>query len=195
VAVAEKFAELASRIRRSTPRLGEVRLVAIDGPGGAGKSTFAQRLSASLDDAPIVATDDFASWQDPLGWWDRLEREVLRPLARGKAARYRAYDWTRRRPGRWRQIPVSEVVILEGVSSSRRAVRDRLSFAIWIETPRDQRLARGLDRDGVVMTDQWQKWMAEEEAHFAKDPAADEADLVVDGSAWPPDPDQYIRIR
>ncbi len=43
-------------------------LVAVDGPGGAGKSTFAERLSLALGGAPVVPTDDFASADAPLGW-------------------------------------------------------------------------------------------------------------------------------
>ena len=39
---------------------GGVRLVAVDGYGGAGKSTFADRLAAALGGAAVVHTDDFA---------------------------------------------------------------------------------------------------------------------------------------
>jgi Tfp pilus assembly pilus retraction ATPase PilT len=49
-------------------RPGPVRLVAVDGPGGSGKSTFAACLSAAANNAPIVHTDDFASWDNPINW-------------------------------------------------------------------------------------------------------------------------------
>ena len=94
-----RYVDLAAEIRSRPARLGKVRLVAIDGPGGAGKTAFAERLSHALGGATIVQTDDFASWDDPLGWWPRLEAEVLEPLARGRIARYRAYDWAARKPG------------------------------------------------------------------------------------------------
>ena len=35
--------------------------MAVDGPGGAGKTTFAGRLVAALVDAPVAHTDDVAS--------------------------------------------------------------------------------------------------------------------------------------
>ena len=38
------------------------KIIAIDGPGGAGKSSFAEQLSQKLGNAPILHTDDFASW-------------------------------------------------------------------------------------------------------------------------------------
>jgi uridine kinase len=178
----EHFADLVDRIRQTQPRLGRVRLVAVDGPGGAGKSVFAERLAAALGDTPIAHTDDFASWENPLRWWEGLEAHVLHPLQQGRLARFRAYDWGAREAGEWREIPPKDVVILEGVSSSRRVVASRLSFAVWIDTPRDLRLARGIERDGAAMRGQWDAWMAEEDAHFEADRARDRADLVVDGT-------------
>ena len=44
------------------------KIIAIDGPGGAGKSSFAEQLSQNLGNAPILHTDDFASWENPLNW-------------------------------------------------------------------------------------------------------------------------------
>jgi uridine kinase len=50
------------------------RVIAIDGPGGSGKSTLAENLSPALGHAPIIHTDDFASWDVPLEWWPRSPR-------------------------------------------------------------------------------------------------------------------------
>jgi predicted Ser/Thr protein kinase len=44
------------------------KIIAIDGPGGAGKSSFAEQLSQQLGNVPIIHTDDFASWENPLNW-------------------------------------------------------------------------------------------------------------------------------
>ena len=191
-----RYASLARTIRRRRPRLGTVRLVAVDGPGGAGKSDFAQRLAVALGGAQIVQTDDFASWEDPLGWWPRVEAEVLGPLSRGRIARYQAYDWSTRKPGPTRLVRPSGVVILEGVSSARAAVTDRLSYAIWVEAPADVRLRRGLQRDGRAARPQWDRWMAEEDAFYAKDPVRDRADLMVDGDpALPHNPEtELVRL-
>jgi uridine kinase len=184
-------------IRRATARCGKVRLVAVYGPGSAGKSVFADRLANVLGDAPIVHTDDFASWDEPIDWWHRLEAEVLGPLERGEPVRYQAYEWLRRRLGEWRELPASEAVVLEGVSSARRAVADRLSLAVWVETPRDLRLARGIARDGEAMRPQWDAWMAEEDAHYALDRTRDRADVIVDGApSLTHDPEtELIRLR
>src|SRR5947209_1873830 len=57
-----------------------VRLVGIDGCGGAGKSTFAERLVRHGDDWPVVHTDDFATHDEPLKWWPRMLADVIEPL-------------------------------------------------------------------------------------------------------------------
>ncbi len=175
------FAALAEDIRRRAPALGDVRLVAIDGPGGAGKSVFARRLSKALDGAPILQTDDFASWDTRHEWWPRLEAEALAPLAAGRVARFERSRWVPEQPIEWREVAPGPVVILEGVTAGRVAVRDRLSYLIWVETPADLRLARGVERDGDAQRGQWVSWMAEEDDFFARDDVRSRANLTVHG--------------
>jgi uridine kinase len=176
------FEELAREIRARPARLGSVRLVAVDGPGGAGKSVFARRLSRALGGAPILETDDFASWDTRHKWWPRLEAEALEPLAAGRTARYERSRWAPTQPVEWRDVAPAEVVILEGVSSGREAVRDRLSYLVWIETPAARRLARGIERDGEAQRSDWELWMREEDEFFGRDDVPSRADLIVDGN-------------
>ena len=50
--------ELATRVKQVA--IGHPRaFVGIDGPGGSGKSTFAERLVAAMGDAYLVRVDDF----------------------------------------------------------------------------------------------------------------------------------------
>jgi uridine kinase len=162
-------------------RPGPVRLVAIDGPGGSGKSTFAQRLSAAAGDAPIVPTDDFASWEDPINWWPRLLDQIITPIVNGDPGRYQRYDWPSNSLAEWHTVPRSPIVILEGVAAGRQEWRHHLSFLIWVETPRAIRLKRGLERDGPSALTNWESWMAEEDDHYRRDPTRELADLVISG--------------
>ena len=72
-------------------------------------------------------------------------------------------------------------VILEGVSASREAFRPFLTYSIWIETPRELRLRRGLERDGEEARAQWEQWMAEEDDYVRREKPQERADLVVPG--------------
>jgi uridine kinase len=155
------------------------RIVAIDGPGGAGKSTLARLLARELD-APIIETDDFASWENPVDWWPELLERALKPLAAGKPASYRPASWG----GEEREqllIEPAPFVILEGVTASRQAFRPFLAYSIWIETPRDLRLKRGLERDGEQARAQWEQWMEEEDRYVERERPADHADCVLNG--------------
>jgi uridine kinase len=186
----DTFAALAAYVRSLPPRLSSVRLVAVDGPSGAGKTSFALRLAKELD-APVVHTDDLLDgWDDQFTFWTRLEELVLGPLRRGATATYRRYLWHR---GEFGGAPVSiepaPVVLLEGVSAARREIRPELSFAVFVSAPSDLRLARALARDGddsVAFRAYLERWRAAEERHFAEDETAAAADLIVDGAAMGP---------
>ena len=156
------------------------RIVAVDGPGGAGKSSFAARLASVLGDCQIIHTDDFASWDNPVDWWPTFLDEVLVPLAAGASATFTPTSWDGL-PKAARTIRAEGVVILEGVTASRAAFRPFLTYAIWIETPRDLRLRRGIERDGEAMRTQWQAWMAAEDRYAEEEHPERHADLVLPG--------------
>ena len=157
------------------------RIIAVDGPGGAGKSSFAAYLARELD-APLVHPDDFATWDNPIEWWPDLIERVLAPLAAGRPSRYTPTTWG----GPKKEEVVVEpggFVVLEGVTASREAFRLYLAYSIWIETPRQLRLRRGLDRDGEDARDDWHRWMAEEDGYVKRERPAHRADAVLPGDA------------
>ena len=158
------------------------KIIAIDGPGGAGKSSFAEQLSQQLGNTPILHTDDFASWENPLNWWPRLLKQVLEPLSHNETARYQRYDWGTKRLAEWHEIQPTRYLLLEGVSSSREAFRPYISFSIWIETPRQERLRRGLERDGKSARPQWEEWMMSEDEYIDREHPEQKADLVINGT-------------
>lgn len=140
-----------------------------------------------MSDWPIIQTDDFASWEDPLDWYERMLEQVLIPLSRNDLARYQRYDWSERRLMDWKQVAPGGTVILEGVSSGREAFRPYLSYVIWVQTPRELRLERGVQRDGEAMREQWLQWMAAEDEYIERERPEQYADLVVSGvSSRPP---------
>ena len=141
------------------------RLVLVDGLGGAGKSVLAAALAGELG-ASVVCGDDFycPSAQRRRGAvegtgasfdWRRLERQVLAPLSRGEAARYQRYGWDEDRLGGWISLPGQDTVVVEGVYLLRAELRNYASVSIWVETPREVRLARGIERDGEAARSRW----------------------------------------
>ncbi|MGW4273740.1 uridine kinase family protein [Streptomyces seoulensis] len=170
---------LAAQLRRLPPSCGPVRLIGVDGHAGSGKSTFAGRLAAALDGAPVLHLDDVASHRELFAWDGRLLAEVIEPLARGAVAHYSPYDWHARRFGTPRALAPAPVILVEGVGAGRRALRPHLARLLWMELPRARSWARGRARDGAEQREFWIGWTAAERRHFAADPSRPFADLLV----------------
>lgn len=177
-----KFSALKSAIANAPRPAGmTTAIIAIDGCGGSGKSTFAARL-AKLLDCSLVHTDDFASWNNALGWHPRMVEQVMRPLLENTTARYQRYDWGTRQLAEWHEVEPQLYAIVEGVSSSRAEFQEFLTYRIYVEADRETRLKRGLDRDGVEALELWRGWMAEEDAYLKRDDPMRHADIVVAGN-------------
>lgn len=167
-------------------RLGPVRLVCVDGPAGSGKSTFAAALVEHLADrgvgAAVLHLDDlYAGWSGLDGdLAPRLSAQVLEPLRRGRAGRYQRYDWPAERFADWVDVPVPQVLVVEGCGAGRRRIAADAVVLVWVEAPATLRLDRGLERDGERMRPQWERWMREEQVHFARERTADRADVRLD---------------
>jgi len=161
-----------------------VRLIGVDGPSGSGKSTLARPLAERLD-APVIEIDDFVSWVDFSGWWPRFEDQVLEPFLSGKDAVYQRRDWAGdefgKGLGEWRTVPWAPIVVIEGVTCTRVAAARHLACRIWVEAPPEERLRRGLARDGHGATHRgrWKTWMEEENVFFSADGTRVRADFIV----------------
>jgi uridine kinase len=128
-----------------------------------------------------VSTDDFiaAPWE----WYDfvRLRSEVLDPLLRDEPARFRRMDWDDGELKELRVVEPGGIVVVEGVAALDRQLRDAYDFMVWIETPFDVCLRRGLERDGDAARPRWEAWRAKEEQYWAEQRPRDVADVVIDG--------------
>ena len=152
-------------------------LVGVDGAGGSGKSTYAATLSDK-----IVPMDDFIT--GPWQWYDfdRLRREVIEPLLRGEPARYQRLDWNDGQLKDSRVVEPGGVVVIEGVGALDRRLRDAYDHRVWVETPREICVRRGLERDGAHALPLWEAWAEKEQRYWDEQRPRDAADLIVDGS-------------
>jgi uridine kinase len=173
--------DLAAAVAASPARLGRSRLVCIDGRAGAGKTTLAGELATAYDgSAAIVHLEDlYEGWSGLPTVADRVRDEVLPPLADGRPASIRRWDWIAGRPGAPLAVPAADAVILEGVGSYARSYDEYVSLVVWVDAPDDVRKTRALDRDGDVFAPYWDRWAADEELVHGREGTRERADLVI----------------
>ncbi|MFD9703041.1 uridine kinase [Lentzea sp. NPDC059081] len=157
----------------------------MDGPSGAGKTTFAEELARTLG-AQLISTDHFATWDDPTtGWWPRLAR-ALEEVKNGRVATYRKTDWSQGFPciaeGDEVTITPQGTIVLEGFSSARKA-NTHLSYRIFVDHGDEKaRLERAVKRDGESQREHFIRWQEYERGWFAVDETRARADYVVTSS-------------
>jgi uridine kinase len=175
-------------LRSLPPSADATKIIGIDGHGGSGKTTLADRLAHTVG-AETIHTDDFASWDNPKEWWPLLIQQVLDPIARGaRTLGYRRSQWWeghQREP--IRDQVVTSVMILEGVGALRREFRPYLCLGMYVTASRDICLERGVARDAAFGTpeairDLWERYFSDEEMYMARDHPELYASIVVDGS-------------
>lgn len=176
--------ELLARVARIADEdTGGTTFIGIDGLGAAGKSTLARDMANAVGGAPVVPVDDF--WEPGVAEWDweRFNAEVAEPLVAARSARYRAWDWDAHAFGGWRRVDPHRLVIVEGVSATRREVQLPWTLTVWVDAPAEVRLRRVRDRDGDSMLSTWlDDWMPSEQAYVERERPMDRVDVIVAGN-------------
>jgi uridine kinase len=156
----------------SEPTCGRTLVVAVDGPAGSGKTTLAATVARAFAARDVVVSvlhmDDFYAGWDGLGpeLEPRLVGQVFEPLSGERPGRWQRYDWNAGAFGTWIDLPVPDVVVLEGCGAGARAYDRYRTLLVWVEAARETRIARGVDRDGEQVLPHWLAWMAREDEHF-----------------------------
>jgi uridine kinase len=172
-------------------------VVGIDGQGGSGKSTLAAEWVTRTRRGVIVEGDDFyrdmpgserAALDATGGYeryfdWERLRAQVLTPARAGDdVLRYQRYDWGSGRLGRWVEMPMPDVVVVEGVYTLRPQLLGLLDVKIYVRTGEDTRMDRQVAR-GENSSDWITRWVAAEDFYVAVCQPWRYADLVIDGES------------
>ena len=169
-------------------------LVAIDGFGGAGKSTLAEHIVSTYGSSQIIHMDDFykpsnkrlqleISKKESGSDYDikRLSDDIIIPIINGMEAKYQRYDWNMDKLAEWHTIEPNGLIIVEGVYSISNQLYNKYDIKIFVECNRELRLKRGLERDGESALDFWEQWMIGEEKYFQEQKPRDRADFTISG--------------
>lgn len=163
-------------------------VIAIDGFGGSGKTTFASALQKHIPSVGIVSVDHFlqpiVEGGDDEFHWERFEQEALNPLRNGGEIRYAPYDWKQKAFQDEIVIDENQHVIVEGVYSTQEKFRDAYAVKIWVDAPDEIRLERGIARDGESMRQMWEDvWLPFQCDYKSKHTPHLLVDIVIDGAA------------
>jgi uridine kinase len=170
-------------VNRAQTRCGTTKVVAVDGPSGAGKTDFAAALAECLPSAQILHMDDlYPGWDGLAQAVTDVHDRVLGPLARGEQATYRRWDWHDDRYAEQISLPATGLLLVEGSGSGAKPGWRFVSALIWLEAGPDERFRRGIERDGDSYLPHWVQWAALEGALFTRDGTRDRADLIIDTS-------------
>ncbi|CAI9406394.1 uridine kinase family protein [Nocardioides sp. T2.26MG-1] len=172
-----------ARLQERAPTLGAGRLLCIDGPSGAGKTTLAeavrtQAAAAGIEHRVIHMDDLYDGW-DGLPRVHEQLATLLPPLAEGRPGGYRRYDWTAGRYAEDVTIDPAPLLVLEGAGSWDPAYAALVTLLVWLDAPAEERLARTIARDGAALEPQLRRWARDELVHLARTGAREHADLAV----------------
>lgn len=166
--------------------LGATRLVCVDGHAGSGKTTLGEALREAASphgSVRLLHMDDmYAGWSGLGDVSERVERDLVAPLREDRPGRYQRYDWRRERFAEWHAVEPVDLLVLEGVGSGALTYDRAITALVWVEAPREIRLARGVARDSEAALPRWLTWMDDEDALFVRERTRERATVVVDGT-------------
>ena len=149
-------------------------LYAIDGPAGAGKTTFAAKLEAELSvngSVRVIHMDDLYN-----GWDNALSNPLAEILDRistahiaGREFIIKVFNWHTMAFDREERITPTDYLIIEGVGAAQQIVRETGATTYWLDIEPEIGLQRVLDRDGVHIEAQMRQWQVDQDKHFARD--------------------------
>ena len=185
------IAEIADLVQMSDHHNYGPVLIGIDGIGGAGKTEFAKRLQAFLPSALVISMDSFidktklhaTSWDTGAFDRARLEREVLKPLTHERSASYEKLDWDSEQLSAPQPVPPSLYVIVEGQTAIHPDIAHYYDYRVWINTPPEVAMQRGMARDSQAGNDNdhmWPVWARNDQDYIKRHHPDDGVDFVFD---------------
>lgn len=167
----------------------ETFLVAIDGPCGGGKSTFAKEIQSRLGGI-VIPLDDFflppeRRTEERLSRpgenvdHERFLSEVLRPLSEKRVVSYSAYDCRRNELCKPKTFLPQGLFLVEGSYSFHPKLLPYYDLKIFVDVEKEEQIRRLRMREKERFSAFERKWIPMEERYFlALDPKG-KADIIV----------------
>jgi uridine kinase len=160
------------------PSAGDRRVLAVEGRSGSGKTTLARAVAGELG-APLIQMDHlYAGWDGLEQGVEALHSWVLEPLAAGRPAVWRRWDWEAGAYAEEHSVPDADWLVVEGVGCGGTVLRPYLRGLVWLEIPTALRKQRALARDGQTYAPHWSRWARHEDAFYASEQVREYADLL-----------------
>ncbi|GIM96618.1 dephospho-CoA kinase [Paractinoplanes toevensis] len=166
--------------RDLSPAAGRRRVLAVEGRSGSGKTTLARAVAERLA-APLIQMDHlYAGWDGLEQGVTALRDWVLVPLAEGRPAVWRRWDWAGHRYAEDHPVPDADWLVVEGVGAGGSVLTAYTSGLVWLESPAPVRKQRALARDGETYAPHWRRWAGHEDAFYAAERVRERADLIIE---------------
>jgi energy-coupling factor transporter ATP-binding protein EcfA2 len=182
--------DVSAHLDAHAPNNSRYHVVAIDGRGGSGKTQLASHLAQLLPAFTVINGDDyFEPLRDELAWGDfneeRFHADVVLPLQQGEPTlSYQPYDFARDALQDPHRLPLDGGLTVERCFTFGMPVA--WDLRIWVETPRELCLQRGLARDLISQARAaavWERlWQPREDAYIDTLRPQTLADVVLDGT-------------
>jgi uridine kinase len=153
-------------------------IIAIDGPSGSGKSSFAADITKSHD-CNLFHMDDFflppeRKTEERLATpggnvdWERVKDEVLEPILSGKPFAHKIYNCKTGKYTKSKIFTPKRLNIIEGVYSMHPELIKYYDYKIFLDVKREKQLERIKRRtpSEKVYREYRYKWIPLEDAYF-----------------------------
>ena len=155
--------EISNQIKKTHLKHKPI-IIAVEGFGGSGKSTFATKLKDELGNAYVVEVDDFflkdVKSDATKSNFDRkrLKQQVLLPARNGQPIAYQKLEWDTNSLSKSVKVPQVSFIIIEGVSSFHPSIVGYMDYKIWLEVPGEVAKERMIKRDMTFGDDHGELW-------------------------------------
>lgn len=187
------------------PHHPERGVLAIDGHGGAGKTTLAELLAVCSERRTVIVHIDDIAWHHSFfDWAHELTHGVLQPFLRREPVRYRPPGWVKMGRAGCIEVPEdTELLIAEGTGAARTDLSIEPHAVIWTHIDLQVAKTRGLERDlasganGTTLQEVerfWEEWMDQEIPFLDQHKPWQYAHATVHGAPTLAPPAQHVQV-